>query len=264
MKLPDRMGGYCEVGTETKVRKYHLWQRSPAMYLKTVEGEVGGMIEFDPKTQVILTENGMPLTDPKFTGHLHQHRDFYVKTEWITKEEALRRYPSNTKEIAVKFEEDAGRHPSYDEGVKFDDAKNRLDLIPVEALEQVGEIYSYGAKKYADHNWRSGLKFSRLYGATLRHLFAFWRGEDKDKESGLPHLAHATFGLLGLLQYQAEGRRELDDRFTWAKERITEVNEKRGAETKEPVREVGLSRETETLVAEQDFWSPAHGLATRL
>jgi len=150
------------------------------------------------------------------------------------------------------------------EGIKFDDTKNRLDLIPVEALEQVGAIYSYGAKKYADHNWRSGLKFSRLYGAALRHLFAFWRGEDKDKESGLPHLAHATFGLLGLLQYQAEGRSELDDRFTWAKVRIAQAHEKRGAETEEPVREVGLSRETKALVAEQDFWHPAYGLAARL
>jgi hypothetical protein len=146
-------------------------------------------------------------------------------------------------------------------GTKADLGKNRLDLIPVEALQRVGEVYTYGSKKYADNNWRHGIAYSRLYGATLRHLFAFWCGEDNDKESGLPHLAHATFGLLGLLQYQEEGRRQLDDRFRWPKG-ATETVSCRGEEIKKPVREVGGQRPSQDLVAKSRVWHPEFGFAS--
>jgi hypothetical protein len=138
--------------------------------------------------------------------------------------------------------------------IKYDEGKNRLDLIPTEALLQVGRIYTYGANKYHDHNWRGGLKYSRLYGATLRHLFAFWTGEDLDAESGLPHLAHATFGLLGLLQYSIEGRKELDDRWSTLDTRTNQANEKQ-------VREVGSAGTTSDLVAKSKVWDPAVGFA---
>jgi hypothetical protein len=77
------------------------------------------------------------------------------------------------------------------EGTKHDTEKTRLDLIPCEALEQIGRGFTYGATKYGDHNYRRGIDYSRLYGAALRHLNAFWGGEDIDEDSGLPHLALA-------------------------------------------------------------------------
>ena len=77
------------------------------------------------------------------------------------------------------------------EGKKNDSEKTRLDLIPCEAIEAIGQAFTHGAGKYGDHNWRRGIDFSRLYGATLRHLNAFWAGEDIDADSGLPHLALA-------------------------------------------------------------------------
>jgi hypothetical protein len=202
--------------------RYHLWQRNPAKYIRTVEQKLGGQIEYDPKTEVLLTETGVPVTDSSFKGHLTQRRDFFVQ-----------------------------------EPVKFDEGKNRLDLMPTEALEQVGRVYTYGANKYHDHNWRGGLKFSRLYGATLRHLFAFWRGEDADSESGLPHLAHATFGLLGLLQYSLEGRKGLDDRWTTLDTRNEE-------KTEDKIREVGSKGPSETLVAECRKRHPEFGVAILL
>ena len=96
-------------------------------------------------------------------------------------------------------------------GRKDDDGKLRFDLLPVKPLESVAAIYTYGAGKYDDNNWRGGLKWGRVFGASMRHMWAFWRGEDNDTESGLPHLAHAAFGLLTLLEYQ-HTHPELDDR----------------------------------------------------
>lgn len=97
-------------------------------------------------------------------------------------------------------------------GIKHDANKPRFDLIPPEALLQVAAVYSYGAAKYAPRNWENGMEWGRVYAATQRHLHAFWAGQDLDEESALPHLAHAVFGLLALMEY-AETHPEMDDRY---------------------------------------------------
>lgn len=77
-------------------------------------------------------------------------------------------------------------------------------LIPVEALAEVARVYGYGAKKYEPNNWRKGYSWSLSYSALQRHLNAFWSGEERDPESGLPHLAHAVFHCLTLLTWSAD------------------------------------------------------------
>lgn len=97
-------------------------------------------------------------------------------------------------------------------GVKFDQDKPRMDLLDPLWLEETAKVLGFGAKKYAAHNWRQGIAQSRLIGAALRHLMAHQRGEDKDPESGLPHLAHASCCLM-FLTNMAVTRPELDDRY---------------------------------------------------
>ena len=53
----------------------------------------------------------------------------------------------------------------FEEGVKNDDGKLRYDLIPVRPLAEVARVYTIGAKKYSDYNWRKGIKWSRIYAA---------------------------------------------------------------------------------------------------
>ena len=88
-----------------------------------------------------------------------------------------------------------------DHARKFDGDKLRFDLLPADALKELVSIYTYGAKKYADRNWEKGLDWSRPFAALQRHLWAYWGGENIDPESGLPHLAHAAWGCLALLEY---------------------------------------------------------------
>lgn len=97
-------------------------------------------------------------------------------------------------------------------GLKFDAGKLRLDLLPIEIIEEIAKVLTFGANKYGAWNWTKGIVYSRLIGAALRHFFAFIRGEDKDPESGLPHLAHAITCMLFLL-WMTKYRPELDDRF---------------------------------------------------
>ncbi len=89
--------------------------------------------------------------------------------------------------------------------------QERFDLIPVEPLEDLARVYGYGATKYDDHNWRKGYSWSLSFGAMMRHAWAFWRGEDLDPESGLPHMAHVAWHCMTLLWF-SQYRKEKDDR----------------------------------------------------
>lgn len=77
----------------------------------------------------------------------------------------------------------------------------RLDLIPVYAQVEEAKVHGMGAAKYAPYNWRKGYEWGLSYGAMQRHLAAFWNGEDRDQESGLPHLAHARWHTGVLLEF---------------------------------------------------------------
>lgn len=83
-------------------------------------------------------------------------------------------------------------------GKKFDQGKPALAYLPVRALEQVGAVMTFGAKKYGGFNYLGGLSYTRLLSAAMRHIFSFLQGKDLDEESGLPHWAHAAACLLML------------------------------------------------------------------
>jgi len=95
---------------------------------------------------------------------------------------------------------------------KFDSEKIRFELIPPSALEEVASVFTYGSIKYSDLNWAKGLHFSRLFGACMRHLWAWYRNEDHDPESGYNHLAHAACNIFMLLHFQKSLNQIFDDR----------------------------------------------------
>ena len=75
------------------------------------------------------------------------------------------------------------------ESLKYDDGKVRMDLVPLECVEYIAKVLTYGAKKYADNSWQDLPDFWKRYkAALLRHLTALDKGELIDKESGLYHI----------------------------------------------------------------------------
>lgn len=98
------------------------------------------------------------------------------------------------------------------DGKKFDEGKPQLGLVPRSLIWAVGTILTFGAKKYGTHNWRGGLAWSRAYDAVLRHLTAWWGGEDVDAETGKSHLWHAACDLAFLIEFEASKTGQ-DDRY---------------------------------------------------
>jgi hypothetical protein len=94
-------------------------------------------------------------------------------------------------------EESANKEVTLSDGTM----KLRFSLLPIEAVMELLKAYEYGAKKYSDNNWKKGLPFSTVFNALLRHVWAWWRGEDRDPESGCHHLAHAAFWCLASIYY---------------------------------------------------------------
>lgn len=97
-------------------------------------------------------------------------------------------------------------------GVKYDGGKPRLDLVSHHFLNGIGAVLGYGAAKYAARNWEKGIEFGRVFAALMRHLWAWWGGEEFDPESGLHHLDHAACCLMFLRHFVAMGYDDLDDR----------------------------------------------------
>ena len=95
--------------------------------------------------------------------------------------------------------------------LRYDGGKPRYDLLPTDALEEVAKVYAWGAAKYEVDNWTKGMAWRRCLGSLLRHAFAWSAGEDRDKESGLHHMAHCAWNALALISY-AKRRVGKDDR----------------------------------------------------
>lgn len=90
-----------------------------------------------------------------------------------------------------------------EEFLKNDSGKPTFELIPFELLADVNKVLEHGRRTYGANNWRKpeGFKMSRCFNALLRHMFAWWRGEDLDPQTHICHLAHAMCNLLFLMYH---------------------------------------------------------------
>lgn len=96
-------------------------------------------------------------------------------------------------------------------GLRYDDGKERVDLIPGDSMLVLGQVYAVGAKKYAERNWERGMPWSKCLGPLMRHLFKWMRGEKFDPEDGQLHIAKVAWNAIALLTYELR-KIGLDDR----------------------------------------------------
>ena len=93
------------------------------------------------------------------------------------------------------------------DGIKYDSAKPKMNLLPPKAILEVAKVLTFGAEKYDAENWRKLDDLQNRYTAgALRHIFAHMDGEELDPETNLSHLAHALCCLLFKLEIELEER----------------------------------------------------------
>jgi len=88
------------------------------------------------------------------------------------------------------------------EAKKDDTGKLRYDLIPWYPMQELARVYTIGANKYGDYNWRKGMKWGRIVGALFRHFWAWIRGEVYDLADGQHHLASVLWCAVTLMEYE--------------------------------------------------------------
>ena len=89
-------------------------------------------------------------------------------------------------------------------------AKVPMSCVPGNVLADIGLGMMDGATKYGRHNYRhTGVRASVYYDAVMRHMIAWWEGENIDKDSGIHHVVKAMTSLVVLRDAMHQGM--LDD-----------------------------------------------------
>lgn len=89
----------------------------------------------------------------------------------------------------------------FEKAERYNKGKPRIGLLPPELMIEVAKVMTFGAEKYSDDNWKKGLSDECCLSSCLRHITAYMAGKEFDKESGLPHLAHAACNLAFMLHF---------------------------------------------------------------
>lgn len=84
--------------------------------------------------------------------------------------------------------------------------KAPMSTVPAAVLAEVGVAMLEGACKYGRSNFRiAGVRASVYYDATMRHLMAWWEGEDTDPDSDMSHITKAITSLVVLRDAMIQG-----------------------------------------------------------
>lgn len=98
-----------------------------------------------------------------------------------------------------------------EQGLRFNTGKLRYDLLEPYAIEELVKIFTKGAEKYAPNNWLKGLPWMDVVASLERHLSQFKKGEDRDQETQLLHMAHVAWNAMAIVSYY-KYRPEFDNR----------------------------------------------------
>jgi Domain of unknown function (DUF5664) len=93
-----------------------------------------------------------------------------------------------------------GSMPTASSGAK----REKLHAMPYDLVpyQEITEAYiraaAHGANNHGPWNWTLGFPRVQIICSLLRHAFAYIRGEDYDKKSGLLHTDHVLWNAVAL------------------------------------------------------------------
>ena len=109
--------------------------------------------------------------------------------------------PEDPTEVKLPEQEKCVGQPPP--ATRNDGGKMKWHLLPIPALLALVKVFHGGSIKYADDQWRGGMKFSRIYRSMISH-FMKWLASDSsyDKELGTHHLMMVAWGCFVLYMYE--------------------------------------------------------------
>lgn len=169
------------------------------LYLDSLSKSKGGSLLLTepsscPCGKVIPIENLFSILDQTIN---------YKKT--VTKDTATG--VLNTASISPLNPSQGGGYPDDNPKTQFGMRKIPLEYVPPSAIHALARAFADGGRKYGPYNWREKtISSSVYYGAALRHIMAWWDGEDAASDSGLSHLDHALACLAMIVDGQSVGK----------------------------------------------------------
>ena len=74
-----------------------------------------------------------------------------------------------------------------------------MSTVPANVMAEIGVAMLEGTAKYGRHNYRAvGVRASVYYDALMRHMMAWWEGEDLDPDTEMSHVTKALSCLVVL------------------------------------------------------------------
>jgi hypothetical protein len=127
--------------------------------------------------------------------------------------------PENNRSTIFPSEGDSVFKPVVDLSVKPTNPKDAVGVrkapmstVPGGVLAEIGTAMLEGTVKYGRYNYReAGVRASVYYDAAMRHLIAWWEGEDIDPDSGMSHITKLLACMTVFRDAQMQGMVE-DDR----------------------------------------------------
>ena len=108
--------------------------------------------------------------------------------------------------------------------IRYSQGKMPWRLLPWDAMHEVVRVFQAGCGKYAPRNWEEGLSFDETFDSMMRHATDWYMGEEWNKKDGnVHHLAQVIWNALVLLAFTLRGRKDLDDRPAYIRQRRRRV-----------------------------------------
>lgn len=96
--------------------------------------------------------------------------------------------------------------PPTPAGLRYNSGKLRVDLIPASFVVALAQVFSQGARKYENDNWKKGLSLRDTLGCCERHLIRLKQGEQFDPETGCHHGAMVAWNALVAMWMMLTGK----------------------------------------------------------
>ena len=109
--------------------------------------------------------------------------------------------------------------------------KAPMSVVPANVMAEVAIGLLEGATKYGRHNYRvAGIRASVYYDAAMRHLMAWWEGQDNDPDPQSAGLSHVTKAITSLVVLRDAMMHDMmtDDRPPKSKPFMEELNKVAG------------------------------------